>query len=226
MIKLKFICLVALLALSGNDLHSQINPLGVENSFLQLDRQRGFVIMSGMALGSYLASEFLMDHEKSAFYQGHIGYYYGQSGVRSGQTEGDTYSVWMQNFGIEGEFSRWFSMRLEANIQEFTNSDYAAMGVGLKAYFKWTAFRREKIHPFFEYGCGVFYAFDEFPQDSSNFTFNLSYAIGFEYILNSQNKIRLDYNFLHHSNNNLFESNLGFDGNGVSISYSRFWRTK
>ena len=179
--------------------------------------------MSGAALGSYLASEFLLEDEKLKFYQGHIGYYSGISGVHPGQEDTqETYSVFMQNFGIESEFSRWFSMRVEANIQEFTTTDYATMGTGLKFYSKWTALRKKKIHPFFEYGYGVFYAFDKFPQGSSNFTFNLSYAIGAEYILNNQNKIRLDFNFLHHSNNNLFTPNLGFDGNGVSISYSWF----
>lgn len=217
--KLKQFGLFFILCLSCNSMQGQYNPLGVEQSFLELDREKGFLFMSSVALASYLVSDFLLQDEQLSFYQVHTGYYSGISGTDGGSVA-TNYQVYMQNVGVEREFSNWFSLRIELNLQEFSSSDYFTLGTGLKTYYKWTAYRAKKIHPFIEYGSGVFYAFDKFPQNASNFTFNLSYALGLEYILSNQHKIRMDYNYLHHSNNFLFDPNPGFDGNGVSLSYS------
>lgn len=217
--KFKVFLMLSILGFQCPSLFGQYNPLGVKKSFLELDRENGFLIMSGVALASYLVSDFLLENKQLSFYQAHVGYFTGTSGT-DGASLTNKYQVWMQNFGVEREFSKWFSLRVELNLQEFSTKDYFTFGTGLKTYYKWTAFRSKKIHPFVEYGSGVFYAFDKFPKNASNLTFNLSYALGLEYILNKQSKIRMDYNYLHHSNNFLFDPNPGFDGNGVSISYS------
>lgn len=221
---------MALMLLFANKSYSQYNPLGMENSFMQLDRQRGAIIMSSAAVGSYLISQFLTNDMKVDYYQFHTGYFYGYSGGGwgpSSETASKTpYSIFMESFGAEREFSRWFSLRYEGTIQQMTGEDYFTAGGGVKLYCKWTMLRSKKIHPYIEYGGGFFCALQKFPEEGSLATFNLNYAIGAEYILPNNNKIMVDANFKHHSNNNLGSANPGFDGNGISVSYCWHWKDK
>ncbi len=190
---------------------SQINPLGIDNTFIGLDRENGFFIMSGVALASYFLSIKANENDKVEYYQLHVAYF-----------NGDGYDVFMQNFGIEREYSKWFSTRVEANLQEFSKANYSTFGFGVKVYTRWSLLREKRVKPFFEYGAGAFGALKKFPENGSRFTFNLTYAIGLEYLLSNKNKLRIDYNFIHHSNASLADANPGFDGNGISLSYSWF----
>lgn len=233
---------LALTLFISQSMMAQYNPLGMENSFMQMDRQRGFILASSAALGSFLVSQFLLDDPQLTFYQAHCGYYWGYEGSGNGMPGGEEgesmvetntydnagklYQVTMQNFGVEREFAPWFSMRLEFNVQEMMGEDYFNAGAGIKTYYKWTFLRKKKIHPFIEYGAGIFCAIDKFPEDGSIATFNLNYALGAEYVLPNNDKIMLDFNFKHHSNNNLGDSNPGFDGNGFSLTYSWAWKEK
>ncbi|MFK7933668.1 MAG: acyloxyacyl hydrolase [Saprospiraceae bacterium] len=171
--------------------------------------------MSGAAVGSILLVKLLDKDEKLGYYQGHVGYF-----------NGDGYDVFMQNFGIERVFAPWYSLRIEANIQEFSSDSYSTGGLGIRNYTRWSIFGKKKVSPYFEYGIGLFTAFQAFPEGGSNFTFNQTLALGLELKLDNRNKIRLDYNAIHHSNNGLFDTNPGFDGNGVTLSYSWFWKQK
>lgn len=229
--KTKILLLAAVMVILSNTAFADVfNPLGTENCALALDRETGFIVMSSSALASFLISEFFSDAPHLDFYQVHSGYYYGESGSGGAMFPGgqsytsENYSIIMQNFGMEREFSPWFSMLLEGNLQEMANDDYFSMGIGLKPYCRWTLFRKWVIHPYIEYGAGIFYAFSKFPENGSNFTFNLNYGVGLEYILPNKDKIRLDANFKHQSNNNLFDSNPGFDSNGISLSYCWYWK--
>jgi hypothetical protein len=226
--KVKFYISIIILTLLSNNIYCQYNPLGMENSFMQLDRQRGAIIMSSAALGSYLISKFLIKDVKIDYYQAHAGYFYGYSGGGWGPSSQEStktpYNIFMESFGAEREYSHWFSLRLEGTLQEMSGKDYFTVGGGIKLYTKWTILRKKKIHPYIEYGGGVFCAVDKFPEDCSNITFNLNYAVGAEYILPNNDKIMVDANFKHHSNNNLWQPNYGFDGNGVSVSYCWFWK--
>ncbi|MBN4047180.1 acyloxyacyl hydrolase [bacterium AH-315-P13] len=191
----------------------QVNPLGMDNTFIGLDRENGVLIMSGVALASYFLVKKASEDYRIDYYQAHIAYF-----------NGDGYDVYMQNFGLEREYSSWFSLRVEGNIQEFNKDNFSTFGMGLKLYSRYTLFGKKSLSPFFEYGAGVFNAFKKFPEDGSTFTFNITYALGLEYNFTNKNKIRIDYNFIHHSNGNLSDSNPGFDGNGISFSYSWFWK--
>lgn len=226
--KVRFCICILIITLLPNSTFCQLNPLGQENSFMELDRQRGGIIMVSAALGSYLVSRFFTNDAKINYYQAHTGYFYGYSGEGwgpSSQASTKTaYNIFMQNFGAEREYSRWFSLRLEGTIQEISGEDYFTVGGGIKIYTKWTFLRKKKLHPYIEYGGGIFYALKKFPEEGSLATFNLNYAIGAEYILPNNNKVRLSANYKHHSNNNLGDANPGFDGNGVSVSYSWFWK--
>jgi len=191
---------------------SQVNPLGINNTFIGLDRENGIIIMSGIAIASYFLTK-KDSKSRLNYYQVHLAYF-----------NGDGYNVYMQNFGLEKEYSSWFSLRVEGNIQEFSKDDYNTFGLGMKIYSRYTLFGNKNLSPYFEYGVGIFNALKKFPEDGSTFTFNLTYALGLEYKFTNKNKIRMDYNFIHHSNGNLSNSNPGFDGNGISFSYSWFWK--
>jgi len=207
----KFIVLLCLI--KSTLIVGQVNPLGIEKSFVGLDRENGFFIMTALTLGSFFLLKNNSDKDKIDYYQAHAGYF-----------NGDNYSVFMQNVGVEREYSPWFSLRAEGNIQEFVknNSGRSNFGLGFKIYSHWSVFGLKKFSPFFEYGAGPFVALNRFPSNGSRFTFNLTYALGVEYTLRNKNKIRLDANFIHHSNASLTVNNPGFDSNGITISYSWF----
>ena len=204
-----FLCVLLLPSVKAN---AQFNPLGRENTVIGLDRQNGAIIMTALGIGAYFLTKNVPDEKKSKFYQLHFAFF-----------QGDGYKVYMQNFGLEREYSNWFSLRAEGNIQEFIrdeNSGDNTFGLGFKLYSRYTAFGKKKVSPFFEYGAGLFTALKQFPFDGSRFTFNLTYAAGLEFTLANENKIRVDYNFIHHSNANIGSRNPGFDANGVSVSFS------
>ncbi len=194
---------------------AQLNPVSSEESFLVSNRQTQFFLMSGAAVGSLVLAKFLSKDPKLDYFQGHIGYF-----------NGDGYNVYMQNFGVERAFAPWFALRIEGNIQEFSATDYSTAGLGLRFYTRWSIFGKKRLSPYFSYGAGAFNAFQAFPEGGSNFTFNQTLAVGLEFKLENKHKIRLDYNAIHHSNNGLFDSNPGFDGNGITLSYSWFWKQK
>lgn len=195
----------------------QVNPLGKDKIFIGLDRQNGAIIMTGVALVSYFLIKNISKDTRLDYYQTHIGYF-------NGYSSGKHYNVFMQNFGVEREYTQWFSLRAEGIIQEFNRENYNTLGIGFKLYSRYTLFGNKKISPFFEYGAGAFNAFKKFPKDGSTFTFNLTYALGLEFTLKNKNKIRVDANFIHHSNAGLSDDNPGFDGNGITFSYSWFWK--
>ena len=89
-------------------LNAQINPLGRANTVIGLDRQNGAILMVALGVGSYFLTKNVPEENKAEFYQLHFAFF-----------EGDGYSVYMQNFGVEREYSNWFSLRAEGNIQEF-----------------------------------------------------------------------------------------------------------
>lgn len=208
---LKLIILVIIIKSTTS--FGQVNPLGIENTFIGLDRQNGVIIMSGIAVASYFLTKKASEDSKLNFKQIHIAYF-----------NGDGYDVYMQNFGLEREYSSWFSLRVEGNIQEFSKDNYSTFGLGIKLYSRYSLFGKKNLSPYFEYGAGIFNAFKKFPENGSTFTFNLTYAVGLEYKFPNKNKIRVDYNFIHHSNAGLADDNPGFDANGISFSYSWFWK--
>lgn len=193
--------------------NGQANPLGINNTFIGLDRENGVLIMSGIAIVSYFLTKKASEDSKLNFKQVHIAYF-----------NGNGYNVYMQNFGFERVYAPWFSLRVEGNIQEFSKDNYSTFGLGIKMYSRYALFGKKNLSPFFEYGAGAFNAFKKFPEDGSTFTFNLTYALGLEFTLKNKNKIRVDVNFIHHSNAGLSDDNPGFDGNGISFSYSWFWK--
>ena len=208
-----FVITAMFICISTVQSFAQWNPVSSEESFLVSNRQTQFYIMSGAAVSSLFLAKFLSNNPKLDYYQANLGYF-----------NGDGYNIFMQNFGVERAFAPWFALKVEGNIQEYTGVDYSTASIGFRTYTRWSILGKKKISPYFEYGAGISNAIQEFPAGGSKFTFNQTLALGLEFKLANSNKIRLDYNTIHHSNNGLFESNPGFDGNGISLSYSWFWK--
>ena len=192
---------------------AQWNPVSSEESFLVSNRQTQFFVFSGTAALSVMIAKLTSKEPELSYYQAHIGYF-----------NGDGYSVFMQNFGVEQEFAPWHSLKIEGNINQFTGEDYTTVSIGFRMYSRWSAFGKKKLSPYFEYSMGILNAFQAFPEGGSRFNFHQTLALGLQYKLANRNKIRLDYDTMHLSNNNLFDSNPGFDTNGITLSYSWFWK--
>jgi Lipid A 3-O-deacylase (PagL) len=95
---------------------------------------------------------------------------------------------------------------------------------GLLLYCSLTIFGKERPSPRQELGTELFFGAKRFPHDGTHFTFNLSSQLGAEYRLKNQDRVRVSYGHLHHSNNNTLSPNPGEDGNGFHMAYVRFWK--
>ena len=186
----------------------------IENGRLSVFNPTSFLIVAGAAGASYFIAEKLFDDQNINYYQARIGYYGAQRST----------SIILQNFGIEKTVSPWFTIGLEFNSQQWIEgSGSRGNGVGLIGYYRWSLFGKKKWSPYIEYGTGVFQGFKKFPENSSNFTFNLTTNVGLEYTFKNQNKFRAHYGHIHQSNSSLFENNIGIDGNGFGFSYVWHW---
>jgi len=206
-----FTSLLLLFCISFSSLYAQFNPLGGDNP-LQLDGQRGFLIMTAGGLASFFASTFSSFRTEDYLYTQH-GWY------TDGFTETDK-QIFFHGVGLEKRLAHWFGVGVELQIQHIYGSDYANLGGGLMTSYRWLAFGKKQLSPYFEYGAGIFNGIREFPEEGTRFTFRLVYKIGLELTTERGNKIRVAYGHIHQSNNDLFDVNPGYDGNGISLSYS------
>ena len=182
---------------------------------LTLIDQDGFYKVMAAAGLSFMLSELVFKEADLNYYQARASYY---------NTDGT--SVFGQNFGMEKKLSHWFAIGVEGYAQQFKDQGSTGMGFGLNAYYRWYAFGKKRLSPFIEYGTGGFYGFKPFPTGGSKFTFHLTSAMGMEYELKNQNKVRLTYGHLHQSNNGLFELNPGMDATGITLTYLWRWKKK
>ncbi|MCI4670225.1 MAG: acyloxyacyl hydrolase [Bacteroidia bacterium] len=215
---LKIILACSLLVMSlVQPAQAQFNPLGSESP-LQLDGQRGFFIMGGLALTSFLASQF-SSHRTENYFSNQLGFY--NDGFNLDENE----QIVFQAVGLEKRLVPWFATSVEFQIQEVFRRNYANVGASLMTYYRWHAFGKKQLSPYFEYGAGVHNGMRRFPEDGTTFTFRLTYKVGLEWNFESasngqMNKLRLAYGHIHQSNNNLLARNPGYDGNGVTVGLS------
>ena len=192
---------------------------------ITLTNQKTFFGVIGTAALSYALAEFVFKGDENMnFYQ-----------VRAGMNKEYVWglkNVWHQNFGVENRVAPWFAFAAEFNFQQWNDrtpgidkKDKFGMGTGIMSYFRWYLFGKKRISPFLEYGTGLFYGFEKFPYNGSNFTFNHTTHLGIEYTFNNKNKLRVSYGQAHQSNNGLFSTNPAYDASGFSINYAWFWRT-
>ncbi len=182
--------------------------------FPNISYQEAQLAITGFALASYLTTAFLIEDDKMDFYQAHAGFY----------LDGDSYTVIAQNFGVERRAATWFSLGIEANVQEMFGKGFTSMGFGLSAHFRWYLFGKKRVSPYFEYQNGAFYALHNFPEGGNNFTFRILYKVGLELTRSNRDKIRTDVGLLHQSNSDLFETNPAYNAFGLSLVYLWFWK--
>ncbi|TKG90763.1 hypothetical protein EYV94_23145 [Puteibacter caeruleilacunae] len=202
----------------------RVPGFGPESPFSLTDEETFIGVIGAAALSYTLAEVLFKDGEN-------LNYYQARAGMNNEYAWG-LKKVYHQNFGVENRVARWFAFAMEFNLQEWNdqtpnieNKDSFGLGAGIMTYYRWYLFGRKRISPYLEYGTGLFYGFEKFPHNGSNFTFNHSTQLGVEYTLKDKNKVRLGYGQFHQSNNGLSKYNPGYDGNGFSVSYSWFWRT-
>ena len=185
----------------------------VNGGGITLMNQTSFLVMMGAAITSYGLSEFVCKDTNLNFYQTRVGFMRGQENT----------NIFIENFGIEKRVAPWFAITLELNNQQWFSPESKGAGMGLNTYYRWYAFGKKRFSPYLEYGAGLFHGFTPFPEGGSRFTFNLTTSIGVEYTCKNMDKFRVNYGHLHQSNNDLLPTNPGWDGNGFTISYSKFW---
>ncbi|WNJ20220.1 acyloxyacyl hydrolase [Pontibacter sp. G13] len=215
--RLLFILLIATanMALAQNEAPPKLPPIpGIDEGQFAVFNQRSFLVAAGLAAGSYLLAELAFDDENLNFYQVHAGYF----------AMNRDYNLFMENFGIEKRLAPWYGISLELVNQQWTSPGYNGMGMGLNGYYRWYLFGGKRLAPFIEAGTGLFFGFQKFPENSSQFTFNLTTALGLEYTFSNQNRFRVNYGHIHHSNNGLMPVNRGSIGNGFTATYLWFWK--
>lgn len=186
---------------------------GIDDGKFAIYSQNTFIYVMGAAVTSFLVAELAFRDSTLNFYQGRLGIWGTDAGT-----------VVSQGFGIEKRSSHWFAIALELNVQEWSGEANKGMGLGLNTIYRWYAFGKKRVSPYLEFGAGIFQGFRPFPQDGSGFTFHLTTRIGAEIKMRNKNQLRFDYGHLHQSNNDLFDRNPGVVGNGLSISWSWFWK--
>lgn len=146
---------------------------------------------------------------------------------RNGITEGDDTYIGSTTYGVERRLSPWFSLGIAGVAHVWNDASPAtgaasqtSLGLGASTHARWYALGERDFSPYLEYGAGLFYGFDAFPADGTNFTFNLSTHLGVEYDLSPDAVLRFGYGNSHQSNNGYLEPNPGFDGNGFSFTYA------
>ena len=181
---------------------------------LTLIDQDGFYKVMALAGTSFLLSELLFKESNEHYYQARASYFANTKKL----------SITGQSFGIEKRLSHWFGIGAETHAQQWCDRGKSGFGLGLNGYYRWYAFGKKRLSPFFEFGTGAFYGFSPLPTDGTKFTFYLTSAFGLEYDLKNKNKLRMTWGHLHQSNNGLLEPNPGLDATGISITY--LWRWK
>ena len=193
-----------------------------DSDFTLNDSDTFFTVVGAAALSYILADVVFKNEENMLYYQGRIG--------MTRENEWDYLTTYRQNLGAENRLANWFTAAVEFNIQEWyddtpgmNDSDRFGIGMGVTTYYRWYVLGKLPVSPFIEYGTGVFYGLKKFPDNGTNFTFNLSSQLGLEFTFKSKNKLRLSYGQFHQSNNGWLDPNPGYEGNGFSLVYSWYW---
>jgi Lipid A 3-O-deacylase (PagL) len=217
LIPVLLLCSYALLAQTTSPEKNWPGIPAFNKSGIALINQKSFLGVFGAAASSFLITQLALKNKAADldFYQARVGVI----GVYDG-------TVFLQNVGISKQIVPWFGVAIEADVQEwrYNRAQQSGFGGGFNFYYKWNIFGKKRLSPYLEYGTGLFFGAKRFPHDGTHFTFNLSSQLGAEYRLKNQDRVRVSYGHLHHSNNNTLSPNPGEDGNGFHMAYVRFWK--
>lgn len=188
---------------------------------ITLTNQKIFLRVAGATALTYLLTKLVFKtQEEQDYWQ-----------VRKSFAVGEYKTVTKQHIGVERRIAPWFAVALEFSFQQWVDdrsyldkADKFGLGIGLQPYFRWYILGKSRISPFLEYGTGFFQGFEKFPHNGNNYTFTHSSHVGVEYTSKKGNKLRLGYGQFHHSNNDWWKENPGYNANGFNLTYS--WKMK
>lgn len=184
---------------------------------ITLTNQKIFLRVAGATVVTYLLTKFVLKPQEEQDYRQ----------IRQSYAVGEFKTVTKQHIGVERRLAPWFSVALEFSFQQWfderndlNEAHKFGLGIGLQPYFRWYILGKKRISPFLEYGTGFFQGFEKFPHDGNNYTFTHSSHIGIEFTFKKGSKIRLGYGQFHHSNNDWWKENPGYNANGFNLTYS------
>lgn len=188
---------------------------------ITLTNEKIFIRVAGAAAVSYALAKYIFKSETQGdFWQARMSY-----------SGGDNKHVIKENFGAERHIASWFAVSLELSFQQWADAEEGldkkhkfGMGIGLQPYFRWYLFGKKRISPFLEYGTGFFQGFKKFPYNGTTYTFTHSSHLGIEYKLTPGSRLRLSYGQFHQSNNDWWDVNPSYNGNGFNFTFS--WKIK
>ena len=180
-----------------------------------MDGVGGYYWATGAALISFLA------RSRSNAYVGGYSYH---AGLFNTYETAETYVV-MHNLGVELHVKPWFLVGMYLNGQHYFGAENTR-GFGIKTGYRWYVYHRNNVSPFFEYTAGILVHTDRFPEGGTHLVFTPTYQMGLEWNRGPAGTFRLGIGHLHMSTADLFLPNIGFDSNGVSLSYSRRFSVK
>jgi hypothetical protein len=184
---------------------------------ITLTNEKIFIRVASAAALSYIIAKYVVKPKSTEdYYQ-----------FRTSLTVGEYKTVLRQHIGVERRIAPWFAVALEFSLQQWfderknlESKNKFGMGIGLQPYFRWHILGSKKWSPFLEYGTGFFQGFEKFPHTGTHFTFSHSSHIGIEYTNKKGSKFRLSYGQFHYSNNDWWEVNPSYNGNGLNFTYA------
>lgn len=183
---------------------------------LTLTNEQDFLRVAGAAAVSYVLLKFVLPPSK------HTDYWQ----LRSSHAVGEGVSASKLHLGVERRMAAWYAVSLELSIQRWhdqragvPSGESRGFGIGLQPYFRWYFMGERRFSPYLEYGTGFFQGLKKFPYDGTRFTFTHSSHLGVEYIGKKRDRWRLSYGQFHQSNNDWWDVNPSFNGNGLNITY-------
>lgn len=183
---------------------------GVDVDQVGIYSTRTYLAFMGAGLGSVALDRLVSPGDTVHLGQVHTGYFAGS----------DTH-IWMLNAGLEKRVAPWFGFAIEANTQQWLQSEQAGVGGGFVTYGRWLALGDRPVRPMVEGGAGVYFGVRPFPVEGTLFTFNLSTRFGVEVDVGEAHRLRVLYGHLHQSNNDIVLPNPGLDVHGFTIALVR-----
>lgn len=130
-------------------------------------------------------------------------------------------SVFLNNTGALFRVRKWMSLGLVLHAYHFRDSINNTWGLGGKPFARWYLLQKPKWKLFFEYGAGIVWSLDEFPDGGTHFNFTPTYGLGTEWRFDDRFNLQFGLRHLHISNAYLFgeDRNPSHDSNGFFIGF-------
>jgi hypothetical protein len=117
----------------------------------------------------------------------------------------------------------WLSLGGEAVVYAPFDGDKDTLGVGIRPFTRWRLARSGRTQVQFEYGAGLMYFAETFPNGGSQFNFNPFYGLALETPLRKKRALRVGIRHVHVSNGYVYgpDRNPAYDANGIFLGITR-----